>query len=177
MPIHRQRSMLVSRGSRRRKLVWGTLNIGSTALASGLNIVPVSVLANITVNGLGLTGGTVVRSHLRLSLTAADTDTNPGAFFGLCVDDNTITAAGKPDPSSDFGRDWMYVNFITPGTSPSSIAAPANAPTEFLYGTDVDIRSKRRLPEMNDDLFFVLKNSGSASLNYGVFIRSLVMLP
>jgi hypothetical protein len=117
-----------------------------------------------------------MRTHLFLSLTAADTDTNPGVTWGTIMQDKSVVAAARPDPNVDTGADWVMLRLLGPGTSPSSIAAPPNAPTEYLYGNEYDIRARRRIHEMQDSYFFCLHNTGSASLNYTVFVRTLVAL-
>jgi hypothetical protein len=177
MPVRHRRSTFAVRNSGRRKLVWGTLSVPSTALASLAGITPKSILANITTNGIGITGGTVMRTHVVLSLSCTDADTSPGAYWGLAVLDNTMVGVDVPAPSSSFGTDWMMNTFLTPGTADNSIGSPINAPTGVLYGKTYDIRSRRRLHEMNDDYWFCLFNAGSASMNYSVFIKALVALP
>jgi hypothetical protein len=118
-----------------------------------------------------------MRTHIKISLTAADTDANPGAFFGTIVVDSTMQAAGRPDPSTDFAADWLYLSLMGPGIAQNTTVGPPNAPTEWLYGNEVDVRARRRLHEMNDNYVFCLKNSGSAALNYTLFVRALVALP
>jgi hypothetical protein len=129
------------------------------------------------VAGVGIVGGTAVRTHVWLSLGAVNADTSPSFISGLIVFDKSDTSANRPNVLSDFYTDWMHLRQISPGTAMNSIAFPTNAPTNALYGADYDIRAKRKIHEMNDSLFFCLANQGSAAENYSFFIRTLVMLP
>ena len=175
MPARYRRSAYPGRIVRpRRKVVWATSHNTNTVLATTAKITPIDVLAGLEAGGIGITGGTVVRSHIWLSLSHTSADTSPSAISGLIVWDKTNAATTVPDVSSDFYTDWMHLREISPGSVPNAVFV---AGTAYLYGMEYDVRARRRLHEMNDSLFFCLQNQGSGNLTYSTFIRTLVMLP
>jgi len=122
-------------------------------------------------------GGTVVRIHVWLSLTAAVADTTPSMVWGIVVWDKSGLGVTTANPNSDFYIDWMMHREISPGTSPNSYGYPPGAVTTTLYGLEYDIKARRRLHEMNDTPVMCLFNQGSATADYSWFIRTAVMLP
>ena len=91
-------------------------------------------------------------------------------MFGLIVHDIGLAT---PDPVANINQDWMLEQLITPGTSPSAFLDG----TSILYGETIDNRSRRRIREIGDTLFFTIHNDGSANMSYSFFAKVLVALP
>jgi hypothetical protein len=159
----------VRRTAQRRRTLWAVTGTNATAVTSG-SLSTVGIVADQMVAGVGIIGGTILRVHLRLSLSSPTTDTAPGATYGVIVWD---TSLAKPDPASDLEIPWMHWAFISPGTS----CGPVVISSSVLYGETVDMRAKRKLPQTNDRLFFLLHNDGSATVTYSLATRVLVALP
>jgi hypothetical protein len=135
----------------------------------------VDLLAGLEAPGVGIVGGTVVRSHVMLSLSAASTDTDPGIVWGMLVYGKDRVAANAPPVLTDSYLDWLMIRELTPGCAPTSWQNAAF--TNFLFGGEFDVKSKRRLPQMDDSLMLCMFNGGSATLSYTWFIRTLIALP
>ena len=176
MPVHRQRASFVRSSRPRRKSIWATSQSSNVALNPGVTITPIDLLAGLEAGGVGIVGGTVTRIHAWLSFSGADTDANPSFIWGMTMWDKSSVGTTNPNVTSDFYIDWLMLRELSPGTSDSSIGAPINAPTEWLYGKEYDIKSRRRIHEMHDSLFFMLGNQGSVAANYSIFVRTLVTL-
>jgi len=157
--------------------MWATYQSISTTLASGANSAPADILSGLKQLGVGYLGGTVLRTHVSLSLATGSADTQPGLYWGLIVYDLNKVAAGTPSAASEFYLDWAMLDFITPGTSMGNIARPETAPTSSVWGRTYDVKSRRRLHEPSDAFVFTLFNNSSGNLIYSAFIRSLVTLP
>jgi len=169
MPVRYRRAPMARRRASRRRTVWATTQQNPTAVAAGA-LSTVGLVSDLVTAGVGIIGGTVVRVHSRLSVASTTSDTSPGCVYGWIVWDTTIT---KPDPTTDVEIPWMHWAFLAPGTA----NGPLVVSTSILYGETVDSRAKRKLPQLNDRLFFELHNSGSASLTYSLACRALIALP
>ena len=174
MPARHRRTSSFGRSSRRRKLVWATTN-SSAVLTAATGITPIDLLAGLESAGVGIIGGTVVRTHVALALTAAETDTAPGAFWGTLMYPKSRVGVNAPPVATDFYLDWSMQRLISPGLAPNAIQIATT--TDALYGAEYDIRSKRMIKEMDDSLFFCLFNDGSQSTSYTIFTKALVALP
>jgi hypothetical protein len=97
-------------------------------------------------------------------------DTSPGVFWGALVFDKVV--ANKPDASADFETDWMYLTEFGPADSLSAVTFG----TSVLTSTSVDLRAKRRLPQLSDGYFLVLKNASSGNIAVTTFNRVLLGL-
>jgi hypothetical protein len=171
-PYHRRSSRAVRRQSR--KHIWATSNVTNT-VATAAGITPVDVLAGLEAPGVGIVGGTVVRSHVMLSISDPAADTNPGILWGLIVYGKDRVGVNVPPVLTDTYLDWLMIRELTPGCAPTTWQ---NATfSDYLYGGEFDIKSKRRLPQMDDSLFMCLYNGGSSTITYTWFIRTLLALP
>jgi hypothetical protein len=157
------------RSAARRKSLWNVATGNNASLASGALLTPVDVLSGLEAQGVGIVGGTIARTHVRIMALAAAADTAPGYAYGLVVTDSTLS---KPDPSSDFFISWLDVDLVDPSNMGPVVSASATRFTQIR-----DVRARRRLDEMNDKYFLVLKNTGTASLAITWWIRTLVLLP
>ena len=180
IPVPVQRRRGYSRGAMRRgrrQVAWATNSVSNQSLAAGTAITPVDLLSGLEVGGASILRSTVIRNHLWLSLSAGDTDTNPSVISGIIVWDKTaLSATTGPNVSSDFYVPWLHLRELSPGTTPNTTPTPINAPTGVLYGMEYDIKAKRKLLQMNDSLFFLLRNQGSQNISYSFFCRTLIAL-
>jgi len=150
----------------RRKLVWATVEQATSALAAGAsaNIGLLGDLGNATL------GCTIMRTHVRVTPTAAVALAD-SVNLGLIVARNTDVA----DPTTaglvtvaQADLDWMFIHRWT-----------AN-PTLFEGGSNsisIDVRSKRKLQELNQNYILSIKNNQSAASTYRVYARTLIALP
>ena len=114
-----------------------------------------------------------MRTHGRLEVAQAITTVAPGCQFGFIVEDG---AHWTGTPLDSVELPWLYINNLSPGTTPASILAGGPPATTYLFGTDVDIRARRRVPELNDTYLFCISNPSATALTYSLFVRTLVML-
>ena len=177
MPLSYRRTTRPVRAHNRRKVVWGLSAVTNQSLLTATNATPVDLLAGLRTAGVGLVGGTVVRTHVWLSLVSTAADASPSAVWGIVVWDKSGLGATTANPNTDFYIDWMMHREISPGTSPCSIGLPIGTPTEIAYGNEYDVKARRRLHEMNDTPVFSLFNQGTGTLTYSWFVRTAVMLP
>ena len=153
--------------------MWSTTLNSNLAIAAGVQATPIDLSADLVTAGVGSLGGTVVRTHMRISVSSLIADTNPSIFYGVVIYDRSVVGVNVPAVATDFNIDWMIQNFLAPGAAKTAFI---NA-TNFLYGEDVDLRSKRKLHEVNDRPFLVLQNSGSLACAVTVFTKMLIALP
>jgi len=167
---------MARRGPRRRTL-WATTFANNVIVASGAHLVPVNCVGSLITQGVGIIGGTVIRTHVNLNILNLDTDTAPEVQWALLVYDTNKVAAATPNITTELNLDYAMYEMLTPGTSSGNIARPENAPTFGVYGREYDVKSRRRLHEMQDGFFFCLINQGTQSLTLNYLIRCLIMLP
>jgi hypothetical protein len=160
----------------RRKGLWAVKFADQGSLGAAANI-SLDLLASAEAAGVGIFGGTVVRTHLALGVSSLDTDTHPELLLGTIVWDKTTVLGNSPDVSADFLVDWLSYFYLCPGNATNALARPENAPTSSVWGKDYDIKSRRRLREQNDSYFIQMHNLGSQSITYSFVCRTLVLLP
>jgi len=153
--------------------MWSTTQVNNTLIASGAQNVPIDLALDLVTAGVGVLGGTLVRTHLGLSLAAPIADGNPGVTYGIVVYDKAHVTVNQPSITSDVNIDWMIEKLCTPGTSDQSMTSSSS----FLFGTQLDLRSKRRLHEVDDRPFLVILNNGTMSVTFSVFAKCLFALP
>ena len=155
----------------RRKTVWARSLSGTINVPAATFMPSIKLLDPLEVAGSSTLGVTVVRSHIRLALTSPTTDTRPSLVWGLLVFDEIVP--NRPNPSSDLNTDWMHWAFLDPSTSMTSFLATSTV----FWGETYDIKSQRRIHQLNDALFFTLQNQGSATLSVFVAASILLKLP
>jgi hypothetical protein len=160
------------RRSQRRQLVWATDALPATSIGAGAKLNQRDLLGNLETPGAGILGATVMRIHATFAFTWLNTDTAPAVYIAYIVDDApTVT---NLDPSTAFGDDWMLLSQITPGSCNRQLVALS---TTLYAGHEIDLRSKRRLGELNDKLFLAMENPGTQAVSVSAFTRTLVALP
>jgi hypothetical protein len=164
--IHHRSSFPVR--SQRRKLLWSSTFVTGTSVAAGALANDINLIADLQAAGVGVIGGTIMRSHVDLGFTCTAADTAPGWAVGLMVDDVNVVL----DPFSDRNADWMYDRIWAPG---NETAVPVL--TALQYAHSIDSKSKRRIHEVADTYHLRIKNMGSAAGTVSVWAKVLVALP
>jgi hypothetical protein len=142
-------------------------------VVAGTQIAPQDLSVDLATPGVGYLGGTIMRTHLRISCSSLLTDGSPGAFYGIVVWDKQVASATSPNVATDFNVDWMIQRLITPGTANQVVTSS----TSYLYGDTIDIKSRRRVHEVNDHPFFYFANTGTANMNLSFFAKQLYARP
>jgi hypothetical protein len=177
MPMtHRRFSRPMAR-PQRRKTQWARV-IGNNAAPAATNNLDLltnwRAATNITQN---LPGLTVVRVHLRLSigfsLTGSET-ADSGVFLSMFVDQNNAASLllSSTAPYNEAYMLWqpMYLS--------ESSAGESGAPVTRHLSREFDIKSKRRLQNANDTLWFQIAQTGAVAFSdYNFAASVLVMLP
>jgi hypothetical protein len=164
------------RSGRRRKVLWSAFQLTGQTLAAGTSITPQDILAPLEAAGVGFIGGTVMRTHLALNLSEATADSTIAVVTGTIVFDRSVVTPSIPNVNfgvSGMSDDWAHYRYLSPGLAPNSVVIGSTV----LYGAEYDVRSRRRIHEMNDSYFFCLHNFGSGNLTWGLLARTLVALP
>ena len=173
MPPYHRRTTVARRSGARRKTVWATDTFSApTTIAAGVQNVFGDLLSGLEAGGVGIIGGTILRTHVRFDVSGTAADTRPGLYWGLIVWDKS-QAGTVPNPSSDFYVDWSYLTRVVPGSHGPIVSASS----AILYSDNADVRSKRRLHEMNDSYFLTAFNQGTQNALVSLMVRTLIALP
>lgn len=177
MPTRRtsRRSRGFSRN--RRKLEWADFQLdGTTDVGASTVVDLLDTFAQLP--GASVSGATIARIHLYLSISTAVT-TGDGFNIGILVDqvDEVAPSPGVPSSTAHMvntvsspNADWMLFRIYdaTPGYSLTS----PNENFEF------DVRAKRRLKEIGDTLLFCFDNvDAAATVGWFIHARTLLMMP
>jgi hypothetical protein len=148
----------------------------NTLPANG-NYVTYDLLADFKGVGGVQQGSTVVRNHIKLSVTSVPT-AGDEFLWGILVGQNTdigANIAGAPDPFHDHYEDWMFWENCV-ATTPGGAGACFFCPQTNVK--DWDIKSKRKLDGIQESLNLVIyRVSGSVTLTVNVANSTLLMLP
>jgi hypothetical protein len=151
----------------RRKLVWATTIISSTAITSA-NTATVDLLQGFEVAGGSKLGVTVMRQHLGINVTFGTVAANAGWQLATRIGNSgEVTTVIQPSNQSE--SDWMIYRALLPTWS------GATQDAELFF--DIDVRSKRKCEELGQTLIFYLQNAGGANGSFSLFSRVLLALP
>jgi hypothetical protein len=174
MPSRTRRSFVPAGRGRpqRRQLVWATDSLTATSIAAGAKLNQRDLLANLETPGAGILGATVIRTHSAWTFSWSTTDTAPALTVGYIVDDApTVT---NLDPSTAFSDEWMLLVSLTPGNINRQMILNG---TTLYGGHEIDLRSKRKLHQLNVKYFLAATNVGTAAVSVACFTRTLLALP
>ena len=167
MPARYRRSAApVRRQGRRRQLVWAEV-ANSVTLGAGAG-------SNVDVLALGLEnagqshlGITVMRTLVTLQVQnwAGVTD---AIYWGLVIG-RPADVGTSPLLGSMPGLDWYYREQLLPISNGASV----NVAQRY----DFDVRSKRKMSEVDQRDLLCFDNISAASKNVQFFVRTLVALP
>jgi hypothetical protein len=161
-------------GANRRRTTWAR-STGTLSNASAATWDTIDLLAGFRTSGGTTAGCTIARIHLRLAMVtgvAADDQLALGVLRGQNTDVG-VTVAGAPTPSADPYEDWMYWSVFTASSAPICMFPGGGN----VY--EVDIRSKRKIPELQQTLTIVANTPAAGAFpQQCVFSASiLLMLP
>ena len=165
MPPSRRRTPFPGRRSGpRRKLVWATLNTAPTITANGH--VVLEMLGNLRVAGASVLGATVMRTHLSCGLFWAATTEfyQVGLIVGRLEDVGTTVL----DPNTNPGEDWMFNQQVFAHASGATVDAASWAA--------FDVRSKRKMEELDQTYLLSLHFTGAANKSPQLYARTLIAL-
>ncbi len=167
MPARHRRSAAYVRGQRR-KLVWATLD-QSVNIPAG-NVSNTNLLALLAVAGSSLLGCTVMRTHVRIT-SMSGAVANDLLRVGLIVArvaDVGLGVAGAVT-AADPELDWMLLDRRVVRGQLTNVDPRA----EYEY----DVRSKRKLQELNQAYVLSLVPSSAAASVWQLWARTLIALP
>src|SRR3979409_51600 len=163
----RHRSSFRPRATSRRRLTWVRQILIPPALAAG-STNTIDLLAPLSLVSQG--GYTVMRTHIKISwpYVAATDHLTLGVIKARDTDIGS-GAGHAPDPAVDLDLGWAWWSKYYATTSGGAV--------DVHRELEVDIRSKRKLPQMNDRWVVSFHNSNAAAASYAVTFSSLVALP
>lgn len=144
----------VSRGTSR-KLVWARTSVSLQPL--GGTAASVDLLTSFRSLGGSTLGATVTRVRGSFSFTTGGVTPANSAIVGMLVE--TSTSTDVPDPFVDVGADWLQWEHlpVAPINGSNGTNTPAVDP---VYGWAVDVRSQRKMEELQQTLFLSVHNLG-----------------
>ena len=162
-------------GRQRRKLVWSSSNATVARSVGAGQSLNDDLLSNLRVAGSSVLGGTVIRTHSWVYVRFLTADTGPSVFMGYLVD-TAPTGTNLINAQTDQQLDWMLLEFRTPSSGDGGQRLDVGT-TELITAYKHDLRSKRKMEELGERYFFCITNTGSNSITYSRFTRTLVALP
>ena len=171
------RSSRRASSSLRRRTTWAT-HQSTEVFAAANDLHTVDLLDAYKTAGGPVVGITIARTILHTSITAPAGGPAAGRAFNLGIirgqnTDVGTNIAGAPNPASAFFEDWAWLDqrdaCVSSGAGPSITPGGSN-----VY--DLDIRSKRKLPELQMNWNLALSGA-QANLAVTVFARTLLLLP
>jgi len=159
------------RTTQRRKLVWAETGGTLTPGVAGAGAIT-DLLAGYRAGGGSTQGITIMRTHIAYSafLHAAPNAGN-GFASGVIVDDTAQTVATMN--TSQIYKDWMYITNKYSGNSDTAFASG----TGFIYGGDIDLRSKRKCQELQQTLWMCTDRLTANVIDVAFLARVLIALP
>jgi len=164
MPARHRRSPGAFR-SPRRKLVWCTRKVTISSAVATPNTV-IDLLSDFRVAGGSTLGATVMRQHIGLLCTWPAQGN--GFNLGLSIIRLSDVGGSRPMPSLDPEIDWML---SVQRTTTFAIA------TEVAHQFDFDVRSKRKVEELDQTLALSFEAAVSATMTSLLWTRVLLALP
>jgi len=152
--------------SNRRKLVWAT-SVNQVALGAGPTFNNLDLLANLRVAGASVLGATVVRTRGVFQPDNTGRAVSAQLDWGILVGRLT-DIGGVVDLADDVGQDWAFTR------NQWCVSSGGVIGQEFY---DIDLRSKRKIQELDQTWLLCLKNRAGAAMTVRYFFRTLVALP
>jgi len=163
--LHTQR-----RSMERRRTTWAR-SVGTLSNASAATSITSDLLAQFKTGGGTVFGCTVARIHLRLNaLTAVAASDNfaVGVIKGQDTDVGA-TIAGAPTPITHPYEDWLWWSSFYADTNGHFFPGGGN-----VY--EVDIKAKRKLSELNENLNIVAVSTNATAFPQQVDYSASVLL-
>lgn len=166
----------------RRKLVWArqTASGAPTTIATGQAAVFDLLATFRAANGGAVPlGSTVTRVRIDMATEYVNINGLVGCLTTGLIVDQALSAANPstevPEPDSEPHADWMYWrSFFRLPAGDGDLVGTASA-VNVTY--EIDVRSQRKMEELGESLFWVVKNSTAASHLVQVSASVLLKLP
>jgi hypothetical protein len=171
---------VIRRPTERRRTTWARTNtVVSLAAANAYNTV--GLVSNYVAAGGSMAGCTVLRSHILLSVLTATANGDQfawGVYRGQ-TSDLGASIAGAPQPGTDFYEDWAYWNIETAGNGTPGAAVPVYGHWGGTNNLPLDLKAKRKIPELHMSWNLVIQRLvvASATLNVNIVTSVLLALP
>lgn len=166
----------------RRKMVWArqTATGSPSTVAAGQTVV-FDLLSQFRAEYGGATplGATVTRARIDLGTQAIQTAGFVGCLTAGLIVDQALNAAHPlsevPDPAVEIHADWMFWRTYFPLPAGDGDNLGITGLTTSAY--EIDVRSQRKMEELGESLFFVVRNSTASSHLVQVGASVLLKLP
>lgn len=147
-----------------RRTIWAT-GRASVTLATLTNA-SILLKSLIEADRPGLGQFTIIRTigHIQVF---GETTTRNDVRWGIIAAPSTVTVASIPEPITEPHADWMYQ---------SGCLSPDTTDIPTWYDEHFDLRSMRKLNELERSWFFTMRNGGTQTVSVNVFLRALLKL-
>lgn len=164
--------------STRRRTTWATFDDAVSVATGGTHWQTNNMLTNYSGAGGSIAGITVARTHLRLTQTSQAT-AGDRFYFGIVRGQNEDVGAdiaGAPRPLNDFYEDWAWWACYTTQASTGAGPTWGEKASNVL---EIDLRAKRKLPELQMTWNYVLQVAATATspATFRISGRALILLP
>ena len=161
----------------RRRTTWARDNLLVGPVATGNHWVTNDLLATFKSAGGNQQGVTVGRIHLRGSIWSAVAAGDQFALGVIRGQDTDVgsSVVGSPNPVANPYEDWLFWGIYTASNAGGS---GVYSPTGLTNVIEIDIKAKRRLEELDQQLQLVVMNVVTgASINSSWSVSTLLLLP
>jgi hypothetical protein len=173
MAFDRRNNRMRMHGGNPRETTWAR-SVNVFALAANGNYSTLDLLGPFKTSGGVQQGVTVIRTHLAWSVTTAvaAADSFSWATGRGQVADQGANIAGAPVPDTNQYSDWNMWRFEVAASSAGA------GPTYWRNAnqTEFDIKSARRLPELQMSYNLVIKRQTVAAATLGITVIASVLL-
>ena len=154
------------RSPNRRRLAWATTRLNNSGIANGV-YTATDLLSNWVGLGGSREGCTVMRTHI----TGAFGPSEAGDSFDVGLLVATLAASGTTElkPDVEPYEPWLLNTSLFPTFS----GAAFNASVPFSF----DVKSKRKLPNIQDTLWWVWVGHSTGNTSLAATVRILLALP
>lgn len=156
----------------RRKLVWADYVAAATVIGNspGTNF---DLLTGYRTAGGSTQGVTIMRTHISINalVPSAGVGSNEGFSVGLIVDDNSATAVTLNTTKPNL--DWMLYKTVYWASQGSATLAGTN----YHFGTEIDLRAKRKAQELQQTYWLCLLSNTANNATTSFHVRTLLALP
>jgi len=165
----------------KRKTIWADFDFNDLAPVAAPNaydlLVPFQTATGISLNLPGITIGRVL-IKISIIYTPGAAAANNGARFGLGIEDRSYTNLNLGVVNSPltqpYDQNWMWLEQLYQSEQELMSGVLTNP---VLYRS-VDVRAKRKIPNIGESLLFSVEATGNSLLNeVAVSGRVLLMMP
>lgn len=120
-------------------------------------------------------GSTIGRVRMDITFTTAGASpgSTTGLIGGLIIGTSSLVDVPDPGTADERYADWMWWRFLSIHRNSSLVNATGVSVATF----EVDVKSMRRMEELQETLWLVFDNPSPATINVSVTASVLLMLP